>query len=73
MTIFNVQCFQILMSALVTMVVVYKSVTTLLVATHVDATLDMSWREMDSHAMVLLLIDDHTSSHKLCNTFNRYR
>ena len=41
---------QILMSVPVTMVVVHKSVPTLLVATHVDATLDMSW--MDSHAMV---------------------
>ena len=30
----------------------HKSVPTLLVATHVDATLDMSWMEMDSHAMV---------------------
>ena len=40
------------MSAPVTMVVVHKSVPTLLVATHVDATLDMNWMEMDSLAMV---------------------
>ena len=43
---------QMLMSAPVTMVAVHKSVPTLLVATHVDATLDMSWMEMDSLAMV---------------------
>ena len=43
---------QISMSVPVTMVVVHKSVPTLLVATHVDATLDMSWMEMDSLAMV---------------------
>ena len=43
---------QISMSAPVAMVVVHKSVPTLLVATHVDATLDMSWMEMDSLAMV---------------------
>ena len=43
---------QMLMSAPVTMVVVHKSVPTLLVATHVDATLDMSWMEMNSLAMV---------------------
>ena len=49
---FNVQYSQTLMSAPVTMVVVHKSVPTLLVATHVDATLDMSWMEMDSLAMV---------------------
>ena len=41
---------QILMSVPVTMVAVHKSVPTLLVATHVDATLDMTW--MDSLAMV---------------------
>ena len=50
--IVNVQYFQILMSVPVTVMVVHKSVPTLLVATHVDATLDMSWMEMDSHAMV---------------------
>ena len=32
--------------------VVHKSVPTILVATHVDATLDMNWMEMDSLAMV---------------------
>ena len=42
------------MSVPVTMVVVHKSVPTLLVATHVDATLDMSWMEMDPLAMVTL-------------------
>ena len=52
MTIINVQYFQISMSVPVTMVVVHKSVPTLLVATHVDVTLDMSWMEMDSLAMV---------------------
>ena len=40
------------MSVPVTMMIVYKSVPTLLVATHVDVILDMSWMEMDSHAMV---------------------
>ena len=40
------------MSVPVTMVVVHKSVPTLLVTTHVDVTLDTSWMEMDSHAMV---------------------
>ena len=40
------------MSAPVTMVAVHTSVPTLLVATHVDVTLDMSWMEMDSLAMV---------------------
>ena len=43
---------QISMSAPVTMVVVHKSVPTILVATHVDVTPDMSWMEMDSLAMV---------------------
>ena len=38
------------------MVVVHKSVPTLLVATHVDVTLDMSWMEMDSLAMVRVTI-----------------
>ena len=42
------------MSVPVTMVVVHKSVPTLLVATHVDVTLDMSWMEMDHLAMVIL-------------------
>ena len=45
------------MSVPVTMVVVYKSVPTLLVATHVDVTLDMSWMEMDSHAMVRICLE----------------
>ena len=40
------------MSVPVTMVVVHKSVPILLVATCVSATLDMSWMEMDSLAMV---------------------
>ena len=40
------------MSVPVTMMIVHKPVPTLLVATHVDATLDMSWMEMDSLAMV---------------------
>ena len=40
------------MSVPVTMVVVLKFVPTLLVATHVDVTLDMSWMEMDHLAMV---------------------
>ena len=40
------------MSVPVTMVVVHKSVPTLLVASHVDVTLDMGWMEMGSHAMV---------------------
>ena len=40
------------MSVPVTMVVVHKSVPTLLVATCVSATLHMSWMEMDSLAMV---------------------
>ena len=44
--IVNVQYFQIPMSVPVTMVVVHKSVTTLLVATHVDVTLDMSWMDI---------------------------
>ena len=42
------------MSVPVTMVVVLKFVPTLLVATHVNATLDMSWMEMDPLAMVTL-------------------
>ena len=42
------------MSVPVTMAVVHKSVPTLLVATHVDVTLDMSWMEMDHLAMVTL-------------------
>ena len=50
--IVNVQYFQIPMSVPVTMVVVHKTVPTLLVATHVDVTLDMNWMEMDSLAMV---------------------
>ena len=45
-----------LTSVPVTMVVVHKSVPTLLVATHVDVTLDMSWMEMDSLAMVHMII-----------------
>ena len=50
---FQSALFQILTSVPVTMVVVYKSVPTLLVATHVDVTLDMSWMEMDSLAAVI--------------------